>query len=178
MRRIVLAVAVGLLAGSAVAQNAVDNGAVQRKIQQLEVDVYGPPVTIYVLGLKDSEGEGIQYAEYRIATNDGIDQWCRTEQFDLIVTPGGASLTFTPEIEESCPEPRQVTVVCRVRGDRTGYQDTCNHRVNYHGVGQNAHDMAREMWEMDCSVAVGEFAADDAWGRAFLSHSQYTQPAN
>jgi hypothetical protein len=176
MRRILLAVAVGLLAGSAVAQNAVDNGAVQRDIQQLEVDVYGPPVTIYVAGVEDSEG--IQYAEYHIETDDGIGQWCRTEQFDLIVTPGGASLAFTPEIEESCPEPRQVTVVCRERGNRTGYQDSCNERTTYHGDGQNYHYLAREMWEMDCSIAVGEFAYSDAWGRAFMWRSQYTQPAH
>jgi hypothetical protein len=42
MRRVVLAVAVGLLAGSAVAQDAVDNGAVLRDIQQLEVGL--PPL--------------------------------------------------------------------------------------------------------------------------------------
>jgi hypothetical protein len=170
MRRILFAVTVSLLgAGIAAGQETAPDGAVRTESELLTTEIYEASVIVNVSAFQ--ERGGLRYAEYLIDTDGGDHQWCRTENFSLAVSPRSASLTFMPAVEESCPDPKLVTVVCRVSDDSNASRSVCNDRAMSSTVVQNSHYVSRELWGMDCAVAVGEFSASDVWGLASMSRT-------
>jgi hypothetical protein len=173
MKGIRIVVAVALIGvGTAAAQEAPSSGAVRSYSESLSTGIYESTMTANISAYKETGG--LQYAEYLIDTDAGDHVWCRTEEFSLSVTPRSASLTFVPSVEESCPDPKLVTVVCRVSDDSNTVRDVCTAEVTNAAVRQVSHVAARELWGMDCAVAVGELSASEVWGVASNSRATFT----
>ena len=172
MRRIFFVVTLLFFgAGIAAAQETAPSGAVRTETEFLTTGIYETSVTVNVSAYQ--ERDGLQYAEYLIDSDDGEHQWCRTENFSLTVTPRSASLTFMPMVEDSCPDPKLVTVVCRASDDTDAVRSVCNDRAMSSSLVQNSHYSSRELWGMDCAVAVGELSASDVWGYASTARTVF-----
>jgi hypothetical protein len=96
------------------------------------------------------------HAQYSLSYRDGRHHWCRTEIFDLKVTPYGATLSFVPVLSESCPDPRPVTAVCRPVEPTSVKRNSCAY-VNDRDAGSTARrDMLTDAYPMWCIITIGE----------------------
>jgi hypothetical protein len=96
------------------------------------------------------------HAQYSVSYRDGRHDWCRTEVFDLKVTPYGATLSFVPALSDSCPDPRPVTAVCRPVAATEIKETRCAY-VNDRYAGSTAHrDMLTDAYPMWCTITFGE----------------------
>jgi hypothetical protein len=96
------------------------------------------------------------HAQYSLSYRDGRHYWCRTDSFDLKVTPYGATLAFVPVLSESCPEPRPVTAVCRTVEATEVKRTSCSY-VNDRYAGSTAdRDMLTDAYPMWCTITFGE----------------------
>lgn len=176
MKRTPCIAAVALVeTGIAAGQDVSPNGNDRSDSEFLTTGICESKLTVSISAYK--EMRALLCAEYLIDTDTADQHWCRREEFALSVTPHGASLTFMPEVEESCPDPKLVTGVCRVDDESQVSRDVCVHRPSGATATQNSHTAARELWGMDCPVAVGELAASGVWGLASRSRAAVT-PGN